>query len=270
MYQPFAKLKPSIAIIIAVAAVLAVLSPWGRRCAAGMAAPVSSAVSWVLPGTYDEDDELTRLKERNAELTAKLAESALLRRENAELRAAAALPLPLEWRGICAEVISRDPERWQERMMINRGTEEGVVTGAVVLSGNSVLGRVIRTDRHAAEVATLLAPECSFGVGLSNSPVTGVMTGGGQRFENGSRGFAVDFLPRELAVTEQQYIVTSGLGGWMPGGLPVGTILKDADAGNNYVHVIEAVRGTLHCIPIADIGICKFVTVLVPANNQEQ
>ncbi len=268
------KIWKVLAAIAAILLMLLAVTPTGHRVATAAAAPViatgrlfadglGAIIRWVLPGAAGKADELQRLRERNAELTVRLAEVAVIRQENDQLRKAANLPRYPDWRAIRAEVITRDPERWQQRLVINRGTADGVVTGAVVLAGEAVLGRVIQANRHNAHVATVLDSQCRFGVGIADSPATGVLLGGTTAFKNGRVGFVVDFLPRDLTLTPQQYVITSGLGGWMPAGLPVGTILPDGP-NDARLHVIDAARGAVHCTPIANLDILRFVTILVP------
>ena len=243
----------------------------GHRAAGTVFSPFVSAWNclgeWarrLQPGRISRNDELLEAKRKIDELEGLLAASADLRKENEELRRLTALPPPAEWRAVLAEVISRDPERWNDQLLVNCGSEEGLVTGAVVLVDGKVFGRVQKCFRHTAEIVTLLSPDCRFGVAIEGTDAVGVLQGAGDApFEGGRTGFVVDYLPKELKVRPEQMVVTSGLGGWMPPGLPVGMILADAPDGGR-VHLPDAARAMVHGIPSVSFGAFHFVAVLVP------
>ncbi|MBO4619162.1 MAG: rod shape-determining protein MreC [Victivallales bacterium] len=262
------------ALVLLVAGVS--LTSWGRRLSAAMLMPFVGVADWAAeglvqsvrmlqPGHHARKDQLHSLETRIAELETTLAMTDDLRRQNAELRQAANLPPVPDWRGVLAEVISRDPERWNERMMIGAGIEEGLVTGAVVLVDGQVIGRVLHTYRHTAEVVTILSEECRFGVRLAKAGATGILRGTGAWRRGDSRsGFLVDYLPKELVVSPGEDIVTSGLGGWMPDGLPVGNAVVAEPASENALNIIEAAYGQLQCVPCKPLGGVHFVVVMVP------
>ena len=165
-----------------------------------------------------------------------------------------------------AEVISRDPENWNERLLVNRGTADGVVTGAAVLVDGKVFGRVIRCYRHSSEVVTVLSSECRFGVAIANTSAVGVLQGrGDELLANGHRGFTVDYLPKDLSVESYQAVVTSGLGGWMPPGILVGTVVPDSNG--RLIEYPEAARASVKCLPVAEFGAFHFLSIIVPDND---
>ena len=267
--------KPLVlAVLVIIVAALA-LTMSGRRFSSAMLAPFVGVADWAAeglgqsvrmlqPGHHARKDQLHSLETRIAELETTLAMTEDLRRQNAELRQAADLPPVPDWRGVLAEVISRDPERWNERMTIGAGTEEGLVIGAVVLVDGQVVGRVLYTYRHTAEVVTILSEECRFGVRLEKVGATGILRGtGARRGVDGQTGFRVDFLPKELVVSPGEDIVTSGLGGWMPDGLPVGRAIADQTS-ENALKIIDAAYGQLQCVPCKPLGGFHFVIVMVP------
>lgn len=262
------------ALVLLVAGVT--LTPWGRRFSASVLAPFVGIADWAVegvralqPGQHARQDQVHALETRIAELQTTLAMTDDIRRQNAELRQAANLPSTPDWRGVLAEVISRDPERWNERMMIGGGTEEGVVTGAVVLVDGQVVGRVLHTYRHTAEVVTIFSSECRFGVRLAKAGATGILRGTGVRHSSDSQsGFLVDYLPKELTVLSGESIVTSGLGGWMPDGLPVGNAVAEP-ASENALNIIDAAYGQLKGVPGKPLGGFHFVVVMVPRYSAE-
>ncbi|MBR4124906.1 MAG: rod shape-determining protein MreC [Victivallales bacterium] len=272
--------KPLVLIVLVILLAGLALTTLGRRFSASVLAPFVGVADWVTegliqsvrvlqPGHHARKDQIHLLETRIAELETTLAMTEDLRRQNAELRQAVDLPSFPEWRGVLAEVISRDPERWNERMMVGGGVEEGLVTGAVVLVDGQVVGRILNTYRHTAEVVTILSAECRFGVRLAMAGATGILRGtGGLHAQEGQAGFVVDYLPKDLTVIPEETSVTSGLGGWMPDGLPVG-IPTEESSSEQALKIINASYGQLSCAPNKPLGGFHFVVVMVPRYSAE-
>ncbi len=256
---------------------LGALTAPGRRLAGALFSPVVSLANetgrmlgdglrWLQPGRLGRRNALLEAERRIQELETRLDALEDVARENGELRRMLQLPSRQAWRTIAAEVISRDPQRWNDRLMINRGSRDGVVEGTLVLVEGYAFGRVLRCHAHSAEVVTILSGECRFGVAVSGSEAAGVLQGRGEDpFPGGQLGFVVEYLPKDLQVNQEQQVVTSGLGGMMPPGIPVGKILADAPDGGR-VHRPDLARSLLHCLPLAPMGAFHFVMVMVPVN----
>ena len=255
------------------------LAAVGRRFAAAAASPVSGGAGgffhcvggvlrWITPGASGKLSAEQRLSAQVIELQAQLAQQQGLERKYDELRRAAGLRPATGWRAIVAEAVSRDPNYWQERIVLNRGWEDGVATGALALNANgAVLGRILQFDRHSAVLATVLSPDCRFGVKLEGDVPggAGVLRGIGEaQAARAGYGALADYLSADLEVAPGSRIVTSGLGGWLPENLLVGMVASDAGDDANALHVEESLRGQLHCVPAASLGVFRFAVILVP------
>jgi rod shape-determining protein MreC len=228
----------------------------------GMEHSVATAIAWLTPGTDARTREL--LDCRKALQLAQIDAAALpvLRQENSELRALLALP-PLEsWRVLVAPVLTRDPATWNLGFSIGRGAADGVTVGAVVMNGSSVLGRVSQVYERTAEVVTLASPACRFSVVVSGTAATGVLSGLGAFGTRSTPMCQVDFLPRDLQVPSGRDVVSSGLGGWMPGGLPIGKAVPD-ERGDT-ISIIDHARGRMLVEPLADFATIRFVALICP------
>ena len=126
---------------------------------------------------------------------------------------------------------------------------------------------VLHSDRHSAQVVALTSPQCRFGVRLpaqGNRPAAeGILRGAGDIFFGVRRGFVVECLPPVLEVAAGELVVSSGIGGWMPDGLPVGRVLPDAPGGA-CLHVVDTARGEVHGLPCQEDATPFFVLVLKP------
>lgn len=245
----------------------------GRRLALSAATPfiyawrgvergAAAAIGWLMPGEDSRTHELleARTALRLAQIDAAATEG--LRRENNELRALLSLPDFPGWRVVAAPILTRDPATWNLGFTIGRGAADGITVGAVVMSGPAVLGRVSRLYEHSAEIMTIASPACRFSVVVAGTPATGILSGLGAFSTRSTPLCQVDFLPRDVQVTPGQQILSSGLGGWMPGGLVIGNAIVTESG--SCTTIIDHARAQLTVAPLADFSTMRFVAVICP------
>ncbi len=152
--------------------------------------------------------DIASLRSENQRLT---AENQSLRRQLAELDAAAyddkELRKALEFqrsfghRTVVAEVVGRGPDAFSRTLQIDRGTDDGVQAGMIVVNGAGLVGRVREAGPHGAIVQTLADPQSRANVYLSGSGLQGTASKG-------------------------EWAITSGVGGGYPRGLVVGDVVS--------------------------------------------
>ncbi|MGI6356050.1 MAG: rod shape-determining protein MreC [Lentisphaerae bacterium] len=249
------------------------MSSFGRRMALGMATPFAAAwrtvedvtsdlFAWLTPTKarqkrYEQEQRL-RLAEINAAACDSLAQ------ENAELRKILDLPPFPTWRVLVAHVLSRDPTTWNWTFTIGKGSADGVTVGAIVLAGSNVIGRVSEVFQRTAVIETIASPGCRFSVAIADTPFTGIIHGAPGLHGHSPPSCQIDFLPKEAAETSSRLVITSGLGGWIPPGLPVGVLTPDES--NTLVTVIGQARARAYMTPLADFAVTRFVTIVCPVS----
>lgn len=166
----------------------------------------------------NENERLTRenidLRMENAKLLDVLKENEILRNE------IKLLPRDrFEFRS--AEIIGRDREFPGGSILLNIGEHSGVQRGMAAVVGKGVLiGKVIETTPFSSKVALLLNSEISVSVVDNLTEARGVVRG-----EYGL-GIVLDMVLQSESLREGDEIITSGLGGDMPRGLFVGTVVR--------------------------------------------
>ena len=188
-----------------------------RRAAEPVANLVSSA------GDFGAlDDENRALRNRVEQLEAQVAR---LQEKEVRLRATDALQTVQAAQPneifLAAHVITRDLTGLRDIIGIDKGRSDGVQEGMPVLTdGGSLVGIVIEARAHISYVRLLTDPESSLRGRHQLSRTEGVIAadpGGTLR---------VDFIPQAVEVQPGQTFVTSGVGGQLPAGIPVGTVVS--------------------------------------------
>ncbi|BDR56205.1 rod shape-determining protein MreC [Xylocopilactobacillus apis] len=166
-----------------------------------------------LVSTYSENQ---RLKKKIDELEQNETKLAVLTKENKELKKELQLNATLsDYSQITAAVISRSPSNWQDLVIINRGTVNGVKKNMPVMSGSGVIGRVIEAADFTSKVELIssnskVANHFSAQITSSNGDViNGVITG----FSQSEDALIFGDVSKDSSIKVGDSVVTSGLGG---------------------------------------------------------
>jgi len=138
--------------------------------------------------------------------------------ENRRLHALLELPDVDGGRPVAARVIGKDATNWFRTLLIDRGGGAGIERNAPVLAPQGVVGRVVEVVPIAARVQLVTDPVSSVSGLLQRTRVTGIVTG--------DRGptLRLRYLPLMADVAVGDRVVTSGMGGVFPKGVPLGTV----------------------------------------------
>src|SRR5690606_2759708 len=93
------------------------------------------------------------LKSRLEEFASVQAEVTDLRSENTELKTLVDKEADLRsYNPIQAQVVARNPDQWEEKMIINKGTDDGVSENMAVMTAQGLIGKVTLTTPNTATV----------------------------------------------------------------------------------------------------------------------
>src|SRR5262249_10402549 len=121
---------------------------------------------------------------------------------------------------LAAEVIGRDVTNSYRSVIINKGESDGVKADMGVVTPVGVVGRVVKTTNRTSVV--LLVTD-------SNNAIAGLIqrTRDEGIVEGTQQGLArLKYIPLLSTLREGDRVVTSGLVGGFPRGLPIGTITR--------------------------------------------
>lgn len=169
---------------------------------------------------YDQNREL---KAQNDDLKLKVARTAELEAENANLRQLLNYKKAnLQFNLLPANVIGRDSATWSSHIIINRGTDDGVQKNMTVITPDGLVGNIHEAYASYSEVELITDPRSAVGsiVQRADSRVAGIVKGSA----DSNSAINMTNIPQNANIVEGDIIITSGFGGIYPKGIPIGSV----------------------------------------------
>ncbi|MBQ4567608.1 MAG: rod shape-determining protein MreC [Desulfovibrio sp.] len=175
----------------------------------------------------------SRLEDMEARLLANTEDLAELRRLRELLR----LPVDVNWRPLGARVLAgrMGPNAVLDSIVINRGYSNGGRPGTPLVTHQGLVGRVLRASAHSATVLLITDPGSRIAVFAQESRALGILAGRG----TGSP-LEVNFVERGSAIRKDEVLITSGLDGKFPKGIPVARVVSVAPSDYTQFLAVEA------------------------------
>jgi len=128
---------------------------------------------------------------------------------------------------LAASVVGEDVTSWFRTMIIDRGSSSGIREGMAVIAADGVAGQIIKVAPTSARVLLITDHSSGIAVTIQRSRARGVVKGKGEGL------CSMEFTTREEDVKVGDAVVSSGIGGVFPKGLPVGevTMVKRGEYG---------------------------------------
>lgn len=194
--------------------------------------PIQSAFGYVtdsVAGVWNGYFDLRGVRERNdvleAENAALLAEIESARAaaaENDRLREVNGLRPLLKYDSVVAEVIARDSTAWFKRIVVNKGSQDGIRGDMPVVTADGLVGRVTQVGPFVCQIQLITDEHAGAGGRLTTSRAVGEVEGRG---DGTCRMKSISSL---YDVTENEKILTSGLDRLYPAGILIGYVTSVA------------------------------------------
>ncbi|BAL22480.1 rod shape-determining protein MreC [Azoarcus sp. KH32C] len=186
----------------------------------------------------DVQKENAMLRQSQVEAAQRLLRFDQIEEENRHLRAMLDMSQALGSRSVAAEILYDAPDPFSRKVILNRGSQQGIEAGMAVVNEQGMIGQVSRVYPVQAEVTLLTDKDQAVPVVVSRNGLRGVLTGAGQgRLELRFTLSGADIKPGDR-------LVTSGLDGLFMPGLPVADVVSvDRDSPTFAAVVCEPVAG---------------------------
>ena len=208
---------------------------------------------FVTHSSLREDN--ARLSRENFENGALLQQLEALKSENAQLRELLAARSRLDVEFVAAEVLyaARDP--FTRKVIVDRGSQQEVRPGQAVIDNRGVVGQVTRVYPWIAEITLLTDKGQLVPVQNLRNGLRAILAG------TGNDGvLELRFIPLNADFQNGDRLVTSGIDGVYPPGLPVAQV----------THVERSaaqIFARITCVPLS--GVASYAHVLIVRGQRE-
>jgi rod shape-determining protein MreC len=190
--------------------------------------------------------------------TIKAQEAEPLRLENERLRQLLELRQRITTPAIAAQVLYDAADPFNRKIIIDRGTMQGVVAGSPVIDSFGVLGQVTRVYGPVSEVTLITDADQAIPVLNTRTGVRGVAFGD---LSVAGGGMELRFTPADTDVQVGDVLSTSGVDGVYPPGLAVARV-------SQVQRRSESVFARISLAPLAQVGGTMHVMVMQPVASQ--
>ncbi|MCG3089246.1 rod shape-determining protein MreC [Sporosarcina cyprini] len=199
----------------------------------GFGQSLFSKPAHYITGTIEKIDGILNTYEENKQLKARLQEYASNQVELADVKAENKRLRELidkteDLRGfdpIQATVISRNPDQWEEKVIVDRGSTSGVELDMAVITAKGLVGKVVNVTKTNATVELLSTENRNFRVAAvipGETSVFGLIEG----YDPDRRELIMKRIDSSFDVKVGMKVESSGLGGIFPKGLYIGEVTE--------------------------------------------
>jgi len=200
-------------------------------------------------------EENNTLKQQHQSDTAQLLELQALQLENQQLRKLNALPIRSKLSTQLVEIVYAERDIFKRRILVKNGEDTGVKIGQVVMDDTGIVGQVTRVYPWLSEVTLITERDHAVPVQIQRNGLRTIVFGAGDTSQMSLR-----YMPISADIEEGDVLVTSGIDGLYPAGIPVATVTK---VERNEAYPFAKVSG----LPIA--GVDKHRHLIILSNQTD-
>lgn len=163
--------------------------------------------------------ENAKLREQLLHAEAGLAQFNSMQEENSRLRELLDARERWNLQARLAELIEVDLDPYRHRLLIDQGIKAGIGSGQVVIDAYGLIGQIQRPDAERAEVILITDPGHAVPVRVVRNGLRAIANGTGD-----TDRLELPHIPFSADIVAGDELVTSGLGGRFPAGIPVAIV----------------------------------------------
>ncbi len=197
------------------------------------------------------------LRDEQLLLHSRLQKLDALEQENEHLRRLLDSSARISDRVLIAELVAAALDPWKQQILINRGRIAGAYIGQPLIDAEGIMGQIIHTDPFTSTAMLITDSGHATPVQVNRNGLRTIAVGTGEidRLE-------LPYLPNNADLEIGDLLVTSGLGGKLPAGYPVGRVTR-----------IEQIPGqqfaTIDAVPSARLDRSRQVLLVWPGSEEE-
>jgi rod shape-determining protein MreC len=205
---------------------LASLGPFEKLVDAGVEGVENIWTGYI--GLVHVRSDNDKLLAENSKLRMEVSEKSEDALELARLRKLLALQAKPIGKTVAARVIGKDPSQIGQSITIDKGSRNGIGRDATIITGDGVVGRVVRSSDFFSVVQLIIDSQSAVGFIVRSSRRVGILKGtGGAELE-------MAFIDDDNDIVQGDELITSGQDQIYPKGIPLGTVLSVGPREGNF------------------------------------
>lgn len=207
-----------------------------RMVGAVVATPFN-AIGNVFTNLSAPQETLSELKKQNEELTSELAQLTEAEKTAERLESLLGLQSTYNLQSTAARIIGTTGDAWSQTVTIDKGSANGFEIGMPVCNSGGVIGQIIEVSAVTSTVRLINDENSGVSAMVQSTRAQGILQG------QPDGTLMLSYVPADADVKVGDVIITSGLGGRFPKGLPLGTVSSVSRAANAtyYTIVVRAI-----------------------------
>ena len=203
---------------------------------------------FVLQGNLVRDN--AQLHQQHIMDSAQLQQLQILHAENQHLRQLLAVQQRADYPMQMAEIVYTERDIFKRKLFLDKGAQANVQAGQVVMDDSGIVGQVTRAYPWLSEVTLVTDKDHAVPVQLLRNGLRAVVFGSGDTSK-----LALRYMPVSADIQEGDVLVTSGIDGTYPPGLPVAKVLSiERDPAYPFARIL--------CTPVAGVDRMRQLLIL--------
>jgi rod shape-determining protein MreC len=181
------------------------------------------------------------LRQQHTIDSSQLQQTQVLQAENQHLRQLLAVQQRADYPMQLAEIVYTERDIFKRKLFLDKGGQANVQAGQVVMDDGGVVGQITRVYPWLSEVTLITDKDHAVPVQVLRSGLRAVVFGSGD-----TRELALRYMPISSDIQQGDTLVTSGIDGTYPPGLPVARVIRiERDPAYPFARIL--------CTPIAGV-----------------
>lgn len=178
-------------------------------------------------------ETLSDLKKQNAELTAKVAELSEAEATATRLEGLLGLQSTYKLKSTAARIIGGSGSSWSKTVTIDKGSAAGLTVGMPVCNSVGVIGQIVEVSATSATVRLITDEQSGVSAMIQSSRAQGMLLG------QSDGTLRLSYVSADAEAKAGDIVITSGIGGVFPKGLPLGTVSSvTKDSNSSYYTIV--------------------------------
>ncbi|MDO5043926.1 MAG: rod shape-determining protein MreC [Coriobacteriia bacterium] len=197
-----------------------------------LVSPVGGLSNIMRNATADEAS-LIELELENARLRNQNASLIEAQKEAERLEGLLGLKSTYHLKTQSARVIGGSSDSWNKSITIDKGSSSGLALDMPVLNSYGLVGQISEITANSASVRLVNDESSGISAMIQSSRAEGIVQG------NPDGSLSLNFVTSGSTVVRGDIVITSGMGGVYPRGIPIGEVVNVSSDPNNLYYSIQ-------------------------------